>query len=449
MSKKNIIISLPIVWSIRNVFYSGLVDKLHTKYIVYYLVPKEGRQLLIDKLGIESNFIIVHTDLKYNHWISILNQALQLNFSRQSPPHNECFKTFHPKKKSVTSVLRKMIASMFAGVLSRKKINSIINSITKKQIGAGHFKTISTIRPEFIFSTAHVTEIEKYYFQLYAGLGYRTYAFIFSFDNLLSRGYVPLEHFDKILVWNKKMKEEVIEYYKIPEDKIYITGSPQFELNKQGLPARARLKFNLKDDELVILYCANHYSHTPTEPELVKQIIQQAAERKVLQNYKWVIRLHPLDNFKRWDCFRKTMPGVIINEPWAKTTGVYFWDIPSKEEFLLLGDLMAISSIVLNMASTTTLDAISINKPVIGIGFSTIDPTESAYYYDCHFSEHFKLITASGAFDLATGINELFVKMTENIKDPEKNRIQRDGLIHSLMVSDKDAVDLITGIISN
>jgi hypothetical protein len=56
-----------------------------------------------------------------------------------------------------------------------------------------------------------------------------TSAFIFSWDNLTSKGRIPVL-FDHYLVWSELMKREMLHFYpQTSPDSIHISGTPQFE----------------------------------------------------------------------------------------------------------------------------------------------------------------------------------------------------------------------------
>jgi hypothetical protein len=301
----------------------------------------------------------------------------------------------------------------------------LLSYFIKNNLAKQHINKIKKINPEFILSTAHVTNFEQDYFLAYHQLGFKLVSHILSFDNLLSRGFIPLNHFSKILVWNNQMKTEAEKYYEYQSNNIIITGTPQFELNLNDDEIEDLDYYQMKKKQgVIVLYCANHYTHTPTEPLLIEKIIADSEKNKTLKGATWVIRLHPLDNYQRWDEFKNNNPYVIIDTPW-ENSNKHNWSLPPKEEFLKLGWLIKNSTIIINIASTITLDAISLNKPVICVGFSTENELESEYYRKAYHSAHYKSITTSECFDLADNMEDLINLMEENILYPNKNEPKR------------------------
>ena len=44
--KSNIVISIPLVWSIRNFILSGIIEKLEPHYNIYYFIPENVKEIL-------------------------------------------------------------------------------------------------------------------------------------------------------------------------------------------------------------------------------------------------------------------------------------------------------------------------------------------------------------------------------------------------------------------
>jgi hypothetical protein len=57
-------------------------------------------------------------------------------------------------------------------------------------------------------------------------------------------------------------------------------------------------KNNIVENSKFILYCAGHYSLTPLEVKIVKEMVQEL--NKTCDDLYFVIRAHPLDNWERW-----------------------------------------------------------------------------------------------------------------------------------------------------
>jgi hypothetical protein len=179
-----------------------------------------------------------------------------------------------------------------------------------------------------------------------------------------------------------------------------------------------------------LVHCANHRDLTPTEPVLVASILERFANDPVLSAHRWVLRLHPLDDYGRWDALLARFPGVLVSLPWRQAPGAAVWGMPTHEDLFGLGNLLRHADAVVNMASTTTLDAAVVDTPVVCLGFhDRADAREAAFYREAHFSHHFRRIVESGAAPLATDMSTLRALLTEAVQKPGERREARRRLV--------------------
>jgi len=76
--KPNIVISLPLVWSIRNLIVSGITEKLSLKYNIFFAVDESNRSFLQAYLGQQGNLLILHKDRGYSWLAMVLREAFLL-----------------------------------------------------------------------------------------------------------------------------------------------------------------------------------------------------------------------------------------------------------------------------------------------------------------------------------------------------------------------------------
>ena len=96
-----------------------------------------------------------------------------------------------------------------------------------------------------------------------------------------------------------------------------------------------------------------------------------------------------------------------------------------KGDLDLLRDTLAFSDVVVNTASTISIDAISLDKPVVNIAF---DLHEREYFRSVrqYFNRvHFQLVVKSGASKLAGSFDELVSHVRRYLANPELEPEQR------------------------
>lgn len=95
-------------------------------------------------------------------------------------------------------------------------------------------RVFARIRPDLVFNCSHIHgEQADLPLRIARALGIPTAAFIFSWDNLSSRGrlFVPYDYY---LLWNEDMRRHLLRLYpKTDPARILVTGTPQFDFHFQ------------------------------------------------------------------------------------------------------------------------------------------------------------------------------------------------------------------------
>jgi len=437
--KPNIIISVPLVWSVRNFILSGIKDDLENYYNIYYFIPANVEEVLL-RYNISSEKIFSTPDINRSKISKIL-------YSMQKAVFQNIFKisTYsifnkpqfaqYKKSKNFKLKLYYFLVALFSIKIFKKFLNALDNFFFDILIDKSIQLKLKNINPLFCLSTCCVSSTEWPLLRAIKKNNIKIIAHILSFDNITSRGYEPIDYFDKYFVWNKKMKSELIRFYNIDSDKIKITGTPQFDFH---LKKQFELKktYVLKEAGLqktdYILYCANHFALTPNEPALFDNIIKQLKKNNYDSDFDVILRLHPMDKYERWENIINEHDNVYLNKPWEEyNTNFYNWGLPTKDDIILYSNLIKHSSVVLTIASTVSIDAAVLDVPVICLGFHP-DPKyieEGRFYYNMHISDHYKDITEIGSIDLIKDENSFIEIFEKNIKNRNRHSKKRLKLV--------------------
>lgn len=435
----NIIISLPLVWSIRNFILSGITKILSEKYEIYYAVTHDNRSLLLQYNIPEDHIISIKQGKKISPLFNLLKRAYLKRYNELG------YMSDIMKEAGITrfnysfkNQISNFITNVLAKIIQNKKLFSIIENLWF--LLAGYFtdkefsKQVVALQPAYILSTTFVVGIEWPLILVARKYNIPAYTHILSFDNLTSRGYLPVSKFDKYMVWNNKMKEELIHYYNVKPKKIEVTGTPQFDFHNHPdfiMPRTEALSLlGLNDNDKYLLYCANHIHHTPKEPELLNSLLIELNKDSDLVNYKIIVRLHPLDSYDRWQELSKRFGEVVVvTEPWShpdpnnSAIGVV-----SHNDMKIFVNQLKHSDVVLNIASTIAIDAAMTGTPVVCIGFHPSDNKESECYRKYHFSTHYKTIMDFGAAPLSLDMDTLKEQIKKYIQNPEMDKARRELL---------------------
>jgi CDP-glycerol glycerophosphotransferase (TagB/SpsB family) len=146
------------------------------------------------------------------------------------------------------------------------------------------------------------------------------------------------------------------------------------------------------------VFTLNNPAFNPQNPLFIKFLIDGAVSGAIQGSPNIVIRMHPWDRDSDHSHLVRGYRRVHLQRPFGvpDPTSVYEC-IPSSDEVLHYGALMTHADVVINIGSTTSLDAIAADTPVVNISFdmSEITPELSAArFYDY---SHYKPIVQSKA----------------------------------------------------
>jgi hypothetical protein len=218
-------------------------------------------------------------------------------------------------------------------------------------------------RPPFIAPLAYQAEQLKI----------KTTSFIFSWDNLASKGRMAA-NFNKYLVWSDLMKTELLQFYtRVNAADVAVVGTPQFEpyvLERyQSTKEDFLKKFELDPAKKIICFSCGDVS-TSKNDELYIETIAQAILKNKLQNVNLLVRTSPAEDPIRFATLVKKYPFIKWNYPKWKLSRLGHqeeWSqrIPTTEDVVDLRSILEYSDVNVNMLSTMSLDFMQFDNPVI------------------------------------------------------------------------------------
>jgi hypothetical protein len=286
------------------------------------------------------------------------------------------------------------------------------------------------LQPRLLVSTDCTAAAEMPYILAARRLGVSTVGWILSFDNLTSRSGLPV--FDHYLTWNGRMRDQVLRLH--PDratSQIHITGTPQFDFHVDERFRRSRVEtlreLGLEEGSRYVVWAANTRVFTPTEPELVAAFLSRAEAVPDLREHRVVVRLHPLDDYGRWEAMMRANPRLVVTEPWSRTGPP-----PGAAAQARLVSTLLHSDACINVASTMSLDAAILDVPVICVAFAL---GESGPEHDAcrafYSTEHYRPIVESGGVRMAFSLEELLSRTVEAVREPHRDRTARARLVQA------------------
>lgn len=250
---------------------------------------------------------------------------------------------------------------------------------------------------------------------------------IFSWDYITCKGDIPV-NVDNIIVWNEIQKMEVKRNYGLDCD-IFVSGPPQFDIyfNKKCLIKRDLFLENIGGDnsKKIVTFSVNGF---PIDFYILDVLISIMESVSKTTPFQLVIRLNPHINNSEYYSY-SNYDDVIIDDYWRKSDIFRDkWD-PSEMDMLHFSNLLYHSDILINIASTLTIEACCLDTPVINIDF---DEKENISYYEsinCIYDyEHMKPILNSKAIRIAHNKESLKNYIVMYLNDPKIDSFNRKEL---------------------
>lgn len=455
--KKNVLIPISFNFQIRYIIRTGLLDKFSTfcnpiillfweqsdlidelnnlGYPAYFFCP-EGQKL--DYIQLKNNVdfyykknILKSPTLKIREKI-IWNQSSFKKKIKRSAWHLKHY-FFYDSKKFNKDLIR---------------IEKLINKSEDFSKLLNFFKDLNI---QSVFTTAPFLYSEELVVRVASRIKIPIYYSVLSFDNLTTRGYIPLkaEHY---FVWNKYNKSELMRIdQSLTQDKITITGPPQFDFYfKDRFVMNEREWRNIKGIPLnrpIILYGANAKCWIPNEQILVKYIDNCISLGKIQRSPVVLLRPHPTDSFVDWLEFAKSCKNVYIVKSLIKNQSEN--SINNKFSNFFLDDVINLcstlehSAVHISYASTLALDGACFNKPQICPFFAPSNSTcANKEIRALYFTEHYTPIRNSGAVDLPKNREELIKCINDAFLYPVQKSAERLQLLDQMITyRDGEATD--------
>lgn len=430
----------------RMVLQTNLLVQLSQQgYRISLVVPDkndENVKTICDENGID--IYECHPDLKFlqKQWITIRKYLFQ--DIRQNPALYEKFKhdtkstsSLSKKIRSYSSLLMTIIGQKYPqlrGYFKRKETQWLYSeSITS---------FLQTIDPRILVTTYPMLAPESQLMLSALKLKIPTIIHLLSWDNITSKGIFPAES-DYYIAWGSVMQNELEEYYNVDKNDVYICGVPHFDDHfhiHQELDTKIFLseKIGLNTEIPYLFFTMIAQRYSPTEMELVSKLAHDVSNGE-FGPLQLVIRPHPqiLKGHTKNDTWLEqlriieNLPSIFVDYPDLVKRSNIQWSM-QQNDMRKLSILLKHCAISLNSGSTTTLEALIFNKPVILTNFD--EGAELDYWYSSRrliSYTHLKKLISMGGVDVAQNRNHLNKLIFEYLKNPKKKDKQRKKSIYN------------------
>lgn len=414
---------------IRNYLYSDLLKRLHElghEVIIWHALSPEVVKLSASLNGFtpkEKTFSVFKEDfstqllkesscyarLKHNEKITS-NPTIMLNWHEKRG-------TWQRKALiSLSEFFGKQIKG-YEGITGTEKI--FRSRIRRSQAYKQYLQDLKEINPDLLFCTHQRYPGAAYAMEAAKDLGIITMTAIFSWDNL-PKARLALRT-DYYTVWSDHMASELKFYYpEIPEERILITGTPQFDFYKKSETIISReefaQKFDLDPKKSWVCFSGSDSKTSPHDAAYLQDVAEALKDQNDIQ---LVFRQVPVEGVERYQEVLTNHPEIIhLNPIWHKGN---YWNefYPYPEDIEHLVNLSFHCATVVNIGSTMALDFGWFDSPGLYLNYDH-KPNQAWTTSFIYKFQHFKSMGEWNAVAWANTINEIKPRIREIIDSPEK-----------------------------
>lgn len=251
--------------------------------------------------------------------------------------------------------------------------------------------------------------------------GVKSCAFIVSWDNPTTKGPFPVRP-DRAIIWNNVMRDELLRYHDFPPEHLFVSGPPQFDIYTDPAPYATREEFfrkwGLEPNKKLITYTTGTPGMLPFEHETVELLYEKIKAGAFKEPCQLMVRLHPKDVYDVYKRF-ENLPGLVLQTAGRRGKTNDSWN-PTQEDMYGLAETMTYSDVVVNVASTITIDAACFDTPVVNVafdGFSTKPYEKSCKRY--YNFNHYKKIVETGGITIAESIDQTVEQIQRYLDNPK------------------------------
>jgi CDP-glycerol glycerophosphotransferase (TagB/SpsB family) len=200
------------------------------------------------------------------------------------------------------------------------------------------------------------------------------------------------------------------------------TGGPQVDVlvrtDKHPDRASTMRALGLDPSRKLIVFSLNAPMYAPDNAGYIRLLLDGIAAGAIEGRPSLIVRMHPFDRESQYDDVVRGRPDVVVQRGFAiGEPGAAFECLPTHADVERYGALMAHADLLLNQASTTSLDAMATDVPVVNIAFDLVPTHPDASIARIYGFTHYRRIVDSRAVRLATSADELFAMMNAYLRD--------------------------------
>jgi hypothetical protein len=248
---------------------------------------------------------------------------------------------------------------------------------------------------------------------------------------------------DALAVWHARNAREAVEIDRYRPQQVRQVGAPQLDVYfraprsaaREGDMAAEAVETNhqpppdlgLDPRKRTLLLATSSFTYDSDQTYLVDMLIDAIRGGQIHHPLQIVLRLHPDDRVGRYLKYRHA-PEVTLDIPdhYLATLG---WTMTT-DDLARMAALLRAADVMVNFATTVTLEAAIVDTPTLLVAFSPIDPDEMRrYVVGLHFKMHYKDLVERDLVPVAWNRDQLVSWINRYLDDPGLYREERASIV--------------------
>ncbi len=411
-------------WGIRNYLHTGAFSELAAKHrVVIYALDdlRPGLAARCEEIGIEVRTLHHFEESGIARGIRQFKKKL---FQSTHRIETERIKEGEARRGRVARLLGRMISVFARSPLAGCAIWGA-NALERRYGRDRRYRdAVVADRPALVVIGSPFYYVDTaLLFEAQAIAATPSVALIPSWDNLTSKGMISTRY-ASILVWSEHQRQEVLRLYPMYDPRsVIVTGIPQFDIYAAELPQHLQMPefgraLGIPAGSIVLLYTTCGPKLFPDEPEVVRQLADALRDGSLPASAHLLVRCHPNDDAARYAIVSGDARVTIWAPSRQPGQTLNTWT-PPPDELSVLAAMLRASKVCINVASTTTLDALAAGVPVVNVAYDGdrervyIESTRRYYDYT-----HYKPVVEIGGVPIARNRAELIAAIHAFLQDP-------------------------------
>jgi hypothetical protein len=439
---KTIFITIPLGIVARNILRTDVFRILKSQKdlrIILIIPPKIDINF---RKELEGNNVIIEERLKrvragiFRHFI-LYPFMRNLVYTDTSRIFFKYGKTRHPEYRPMRYILSLIFILPLSKITILKRICRWVDFNFFKRYDKEFEDLFDKYKPSLVFVTALLNDppVCRTLVRIAKRRRIPSVGMVKSWDQLDKYLLITLP--DTFIVWNDKMKNDLIKYQDFRSGEIVMTGIPQFDIYFQNNIFLSRKQYCQQmgiDPSKKILFFGSSGFVFPYDDEFVDILQNIIFQKKIREKVIILVRPHFHElilKTGRFDRFRNNndYPDVVLDkEERGSECFLGAWN-PTKEEMIHLTNNLYHCDIMITAFSTLPLDAAAFDKPIINIAFDGLYKRSKVDSYLKHYkTAHYREVIKTRAVKLVYNKKELGIAINEYIKNPNLDWEGRERL---------------------